>query len=734
MTVSLFPADNNISFSSLRYEPRFQTDPKSNDFDLTSGLRLIRRRIAMIVALVALLMAAAVTQISGLKPTYHAESRLMINSPLATRLSGEDSGRTDPLQLTSETERLLSRSVAEQVIRDLHLDQRPEFNPTLRKPSLFGKAREMFRGLINSEKPSLSTQNSIEPVIPEYYRALRVWRDGQNDVIQIGFDAGDPELAAAAPNRLISVYLEQRKNSIRARLNAAEAWIRQRVVEQQGRTKSAREAADQYRKTWGIMANNDAQDEQAKTITELRDRLSKIEESRSEVRSLISNLDSSHDISFILQNTFIPESIGAMARDLRNRQQNLDRLLRTYSSNSDAVVDLRAEILKSRTDFGLAVNRYLQSMRVRLAALDREHDVARSALAAAREQLSRSDLVQAESVRLQHIADYEQTALDKLDEQRRALAAQAMLPGAEIEVLSPAAIPLLPEGRGRLFYLIGALLASVSIAITAAFAIEMLDKSVRSFDQIAGMAGVAAAGLIPRLRRKDRRNPSMLHGELFREAIRTVMISLRQSSGGKLPDSIVVTSARSGEGKSLVARALAVELVANGSSVLLVDGDFSHGNLDTYFKSGLKHGLNEFLGGRAALRDIIHHHLPSGVDFIPAGTPSLHRRPNLADVTEIISVARSRGQIVIFDSAPVLASSDTLYMTGITERTLMVIQWAKTRRRTIQVGVQHLKRFCKGEVFVALNKVEPKTQVLYDFSDSEFFMKSLTKRRSVGEL
>ena len=50
------------------------------------------------------------------------------------------SGRNDPLNLTSETERLLSRSVAERVIHDLRLDERPEFNPALRKASLVSKA------------------------------------------------------------------------------------------------------------------------------------------------------------------------------------------------------------------------------------------------------------------------------------------------------------------------------------------------------------------------------------------------------------------------------------------------------------------------------------------------------------------------------------------------------------------------------------------------------------------
>ncbi len=730
MTISTVPPDRNVPLSSMRYDPRFQTETKSDDFDLTSGMRLIRRRVVMIAALTALFMVPAITMISGFKPNYHAESRLIIHRPLATTLGAEDNSRNDPLDLTSEIERLLSRSAAERVIRDLQLDERPEFNAALRKASVAAKVREMLRGLVDSEKPSLPIRDSIEPIIPAYYKALRVWSDGQGDVIQIGFDASDPKLAAAVPNLLMSIYLEERKDSIRSRLDAAEEWLLQRIAEQQDRVKTAREAADKYQETASVVSDDDTQGEQIKSLMELSERQTKIEQSRAEVEATISTLETADDSSLALQNIPLPDSIGAMERDLRAQKVDLERLLQTYGNDAEAVVDLREKIAKSHTDLGRAVDRYLQSMRAKLAALDHENSAVRSAFAAAQVQRSHSALAQTELLRLQRIVDREQTTLDELEKQRRGLAGQAMLPGAELEVLSPAAEPLGPQGRGRLFYLIGAMVASISIAVTVAFVVEMVDRSVRSFDQLAGMARIIPGGFIPRLTRKSRNNPSALfgHGQggMFDEAMRTVMISLKQSNGGKLPNSIVVTSAHSGEGKSLVARSLAIELAANGNSVLLIDGDLRRGNLDALFKSGLKQGLNEFLSGQAQLQDIICHH-PSGIDFIPAGSPSPNRRAHLNDVADIIEMARANGQIVIFDSAPVLASSDTMHMTALVERTLMIVKWAKTSRRAVEITALHLRSARISEIVVAINKVKPKKHALYNFSDSELFSRALMK-------
>jgi uncharacterized protein involved in exopolysaccharide biosynthesis/Mrp family chromosome partitioning ATPase len=719
MTISTFPPDRNVALSAMRHEPRFQIETKSDEFDLSSGLRLIRRRLPLIGALVALFMAIAIAMIWDLRPVYHAESRLMIHRPLATSLSGEDPTRGDALDLKSETERLLSRSIAERVIRDLKLDERPEFNPALQKTSLIGTARELLRDLIDSKEPaSQPEQDSLEPIIPEYYEALRVWRDGEGNVIRIGFDATDPQLAAAVPNRIIEIYLEEQNDSIRHRLDTASEWIRQRISEQRGRVETARDNADRRRENVRSMLNEDTQDEQVKTVTELSDRQAKIEQTRAEAKSTISILEEASDVSLALQIISVPESIGGIEQNLRSQQRDLDRLLETYGDNAQAVIDMRATIFKTRKDLGTAVDQYVESLRVKLAALDREDEVIRSGFAAAQEQRSRSLLAQADLARLERMVDNEQATLNRLEEQRRALAGQAMLPAAEVEILAPAAVPIGPQGRGRLFYLLSALLGSISLAVTVAFVVELLDKTVRSFDQISEMPRIMPAGFIPRLKKHDWTGSEHSQDESFNDAIRTLIVSLKQSNGGKLPTSIVVTSAHRGEGRSLVARSLAIELVANGNSVLLVDGDFRRGNPDALFTSELDHGLNELLSGQAGIRDVIQHHDASGVDFISAGNPVLHHRAHSTYLAELIEITRSKGQIIIFDSPPVLSSNDTAQLAALTERTLFVVQWAKTSRRAMEFSLQHLRGSRNADVLITINSVNPKKHALYNFSDS----------------
>ncbi|MFW8607954.1 GumC family protein [Rhizobium beringeri] len=727
MTISTLPPERNLPISPMRYDPRFQVETKADNFDLASVFRLVRRRMIMITAVTVMLTVPAAIMIVGSKPTYQAWARLIVHQPLATSL-GADTSHSDLLDAKSETERLQSRSIAERVVRELRLDVRPEFNPALRKLSLIDRIRTKLRGLFDSEKSTSPDRHNIEPVIPEYYRALGVWNEDKSDVIQISFTATDPELAAAVPNRLISIYLDERKYSSSGRLDSAQEWIRRRITEQQVRADIAREAARNYQESMDVVSREDAQEERIKSIIEVTGREGKIEESRLEVKATISTLEGSDNASVAAENIAVPDNIATKQRDLRAQEQDLARLLQTYDGNAEAVVDLRGKIQESRADLDLATKQYLQTMRAKLGALDHEAKAIQSILAEAHEKRTRDAMVQTELTRLQRIADNEQTALDKLEDQRRDLAAKAMLPGAELEVLSPASVPLTPQGRGRLFYLVGALLAAISAAVTAAFVIEMWDRTVRSFDQIAGMARMIPAGLIPSLSRWENSKTMFEHMPvpMFDEAIRSVVLSLKQSNGGKLPNSIVVTSAHSGEGKSLVARSLAIELAAAAIPVLLVDGDLRRGKLNSFFRSGLVHGLNEFLTGQADIRDIIYRH-PSGIDFIPSGKFSLQRRTRSNGLAEIIEMAGAAGQIVIFDSAPVLASTDTVHLTALAERTLAVVRWGKTSRRAVEFSLQQMKSSRNSEIVVAINNVNPKGHALYNFSDSELFSKSLMK-------
>lgn len=728
------------SSTALRPVTRYSAPPpmetRPEDFDLSAGFRLIRRRFRSIAVVAVVLMAAVAPAILSMKAMYHAEARVMVRS-LPSTPGLADSGRGDPVDVPSETERLLSRRTAERVIRELNLTAIEEFNPALAEDSLLDRVRRKLRDLIDSSRSTQAVPNEdpIEPVVQRFYRALTIRRDGISNVVQIGFDAQDPLLAAAVPGKVLEVYLDERTAIARRGFEATERFVEQRIAEQQNRVDAAREAVRRYREAVGPVSN-EAQAEQVRSVADLNDRYKRIGQRQEDMQASISALQAT-DRADALQDPGTPDSIAVMQRDIAGQQSALDLLLKTYGENADPVIEARAKLAATTAALGVEIAHYVQSQRAKLAALDREKDETWNALAAAQQKLAQSVVAQTELEGLLGKADTEQAALDKFELERRAMADRAAMPVSdEVEVLSPAAVPLAPQGKSRLFYLLGALFAATSIAITVAFVREMLDRTVRGHEQLAGISGLLPAGLVPVARR--RRSASWpatsrtSQDGLFGEAVRSVMVSLRQANGGQLPGSILVTSALDGEGKSFVARSLALELVAARQPALLVDCDLVRGDVGSFLRAGDRPGLNEWLSGEADLADIIYHHEKSGIDFIPRGDANRNQRFHLPDLSAIIRHAEAKGQIVIVDSAPVLASTDTIHLAGQVGRVLIVVRWGKTQLRAVEYTVQRLRETSLGQMLVTLNKVDPRRYKLYGFRDSELFLNSLRKYHLAG--
>jgi len=727
MTVALPPSEN-LPRALTRYAAPAPLEARPDDFDISSIFRLLRRRLLLICGLTILVTAALAPLIMELKPVYHAESRLMIRNSLGSILGAGDQERASSLDLPSETERLFSRGISHRVVADLKLDEREEFNPALRPLTWFGIARDKLRGLLGTNAETAAPGDPAERVIQEYYRALTVRRDAITNVIQIGFDSEDPALAAAVPNRLIEIYLDERKQSDAGRLGSAEELLRRRIADQQARLDLARAAVARFRESAGAVSA-EAQAEQARSLAVLNDQLEKLRQQREAAAAAIAVLGAP-DRDMTSPRLPLPEGMTALQAELRAQQRSLDQLLQTYGDKADEVVNQRASIAATTNTLGLEIDSYVRSQKAELEEIDQNIRKLRMTIALAEQRLSRSVEAQAELASLQAAADKEQENLYALELQRRSLADRASVPTAEVELLSPAAIPLQPQGRGRMFYLLGAFIGALSLAVTAAFLREMMDVTVHSHEDLHAMSGLVPAGLIPLAPATKRPSLDAMRKNqsgLFGESIRAAIVTLRQSNGGRLPGSILVTSAIDGEGKSFVALALAMELVAAKQPVLLVESDLVRGNLAAFFRTDDPTGFGEYLNGEVELADAIRHDEKTGIHYILRGRSSRLLRSFLPELSELKSLAQSRGLCLLIDSAPLLASTDTLHLAGQTERTLLVVRWAKTRLRTVEFAVQRLREASHGAIVVAINQVNTRKHRQYGYKDAEMYVKSLEK-------
>jgi Flp pilus assembly CpaE family ATPase len=183
----------------------------------------------------------------------------------------------------------------------------------------------------------------------------------------------------------------------------------------------------------------------------------------------------------------------------------------------------------------------------------------------------------------------------------------AGLKSTNVNVVDPAAIPVVPsEPRGLLSLMVAFLLGSTG-GVGLALLLENLDTTISSPEQAETLANLPVLGVVPHIRltgnngtrpleAAERNKPlSLVRPQSpFAEAFRALRTTLLLSAAGKPPQLLVVTSAVPSEGKTTTAINLAVTLAQYGRRVLLVDADMRAGT----HGAGPSRWLEPVAGGR----------------------------------------------------------------------------------------------------------------------------------------
>lgn len=259
-----------------------------------------------------------------------------------------------------------------------------------------------------------------------------------------------------------------------------------------------------------------------------------------------------------------------------------------------------------------------------------------------------------------------------------------------------------PVSDGALGGLIGVLLG-VGIAYT----LEDLDERVRSSDEIERVTHLPVLAELPRDERskKDRARLAVFDSPKspLGEAVRALRasIELRRIDGGS--QSLLVTSAASGEGKSLVSANLAAAYALAGYRTVLVDGDLRTPRLSSMFgtysaplvASGeAVHGLASLvqeltvsgadrhaLEQAALLRTAIDNLL-----FLPAG-PEPAYPAELLDSREmavLLADLAAIADVVIIDAPSLLPVSDAAGLARWANAVLLVAAVGESNRNALR--------------------------------------------------
>jgi capsular exopolysaccharide synthesis family protein len=186
------------------------------------------------------------------------------------------------------------------------------------------------------------------------------------------------------------------------------------------------------------------------------------------------------------------------------------------------------------------------------------------------------------------------------------------------------------------------------------------------------------------------------HGQAA-EAYRTLRTNLLAVCRESKAKTILITSARQGEGKTSTAANLAVALAQAGRSVVLISADLRNPRVHAVFGIGNEQGLGQVLEGTLPLDEAIVETDLADLRILPSGPADAVDEPvELLQSDRMGEVLQEccRSDFVIVDGPPIFAVADSLVLADLVDGVLFVTDAqsstqasvAQSRRQIHQVG------------------------------------------------
>lgn len=592
---------------------------------------------------------------------------------------------------------LKSRSLAERVVRNLGLAENPLF---------IGQATRSSGAMLSGSAASKDTYaNRLDRATDSLMAGLRVNPVRESKLVNVGFDSPDPATAARVTDAVTAnfiqanlerryeassfarSFLETRLNQVRQKLEDSERELAAYATSQQiinvgtaGATKSDPSAGGAQSLTaadLGSMNRALADAEQARILAEQKWR-----QAQSTTGLGLPELQQSKNIETLR------ESKAALSAEYQDK-------LKIFKPEYSAMVQLRAKIDELDRQIAADTGSVKDSLRAQYEITLKNEN----ALASKVRNLKGEFLdLQNRSIRYNIIrrdVDTSRTFYEGLLEREKEVAV-AGVGSNNVSIVDKARVPTYPIKPRPAINLALAGGLGLLLGFSLAFALEQLDRSIKSPIDVETKLRIPLLGAIPLVKGnveplKAMSDPRSAISEAYISARTALLLSTPDS----LPSPLLITSAQPSEGKSTTAAALAGSLAAIGRRVLLIDADLRNPSLHKNFGIPNRSGFSNILAGLSSLESEAQPTGSTNLSLISGGPipPNPAELLTSTRLRALLADAASKYDIVILDGPPIMGLADSPLLASAAAGTILVVEAGQTGQ---QMAATALKRITGG--------------------------------------
>jgi polysaccharide biosynthesis transport protein len=711
------------------------------EINLIHYVQVIRKHRWSIAAVFTIVFVSVLIFTFTATPIYRATARVIIEKDDPKVVSIQEVMTVDSSGLDyyqTQFKIIESRGVAREVIRRLKLGENEEFVPKPKDTFLANIGRSIsetidsIQSLLKTEKPpapggEMAGESEEEsPLVTVFIGRIKVIPIRNSRLVDIGFEAKDPALAAKIANNLARAYIDLNLETKLKATQDAMNWLNSRIEEERKKVETAEQALLRYKEQHNIITDfsKDVENITAQKLAALNAQVIEAEARRVEAETrykqavaLQKTPEMLDSIPEVLNNDLIRQ-IKQMEVELYKRRSELSK---KYGTNHPQIVAIENELMTLQSRKGEEVNRVINSLFNGFKVAQAREQSLKSSLDRQKgESFSLNSKAINYSV-LKREAESTKEMYDLVIKRFKETSLTENIRTGNIRIVDPAEVPKSPVKPKQTQNMLLGLIVGLSLGIGLAFFLEYLDNTVKIPEDIKEHLKIPYLGPVPVFRAIVDENPGnperRPQGDLVTlsspkstasEAYRGIRTSILFSAADTAPRAILVASAAPMEGKTVTASNLAITMVQAGNRVLIIDCDLRRPRLHRIFDVPRDRGISNILVGNCTIDEATVHAAIPRIDIIPSGPvpPNPSEMLGSQNMTHFMQTVRDRYDLIILDSPPITAVTDTVILSRLVDGVLLVIRAGETHREIIKNSINLLQAANARILGAILNGVE----------------------------
>lgn len=681
---------------------------------------ICRRKWIIIQAFVIIFLVSTIGSflVRKFRPTYRATARLFIATDAWAETSLLEGVNLRGIARFVSTESVSGNPIETQIAL---ITAKPIIERLIRKVQLKDKKGQWLK----AEKLTKST--FIPKVFP--VRRVTVEQYEDTDLLEISAESGNSKEAMEMVNILADIYIEEIKKLSQAELAEINKFVdkeiepaKQRYADALNRLREFKEA----QKTISLDKEvNVAIEKLAELNRERESSLIRLHEVKVKLNTVRDQLKEEVEATISAGVVTTNPQIESLKKQLVEQQLLLSSLRAERTEEHPEVVGVLKAIAKLKRELAeeLAVHRKLSP---ELKSLEQEiaaEEIHLEKLDGLVEEYSKLLLElparEYELASLQLMADTAREIYNSLLEYHYQIGITSAISFCNVRIVAPAELPTEPSKPNIVVNAVLGIFLGIMVGLGLGFLSEYVDDTVKDADDVKEHLKLSLLGVIPLLSKKSgiviggKDTPIHLSDTFWR-----ISHNIKIAGVDKEIKSFLVTSSGPNEGKTITASNLGIAFAESGKKALLVDADLFRPGISGVFEVAPQPGLTEVLTGDIALEKALRDSGIEGLTLLMCGEcpPNAGRFLESEKMRDLVDELANRFDIVIYDTAPVLAATETVVLASEIRNSVLVVEAEKTSRKPIAQAVEMLKNVKADVLGIVLNKCRiGKTSYYYHY-------------------